>query len=75
MMLIVPCKRWSGLEQQHAQDKNNEPPLEPKPIRKQHTVNICIIVIWRGKWIDECLEEAMDAINSVTTSFKHASRH
>jgi len=55
--------------------QNNEHALEPKPRRKQHTVNICIIVTWRGKWIDECLEEAMDAINSVTTSFKHASRH
>jgi hypothetical protein len=55
--------------------KNNFPPSEPKLRRKQRRVNICIVVIGKGKCIDECLEEAMDAINNGTTSFQHVNRH
>jgi len=38
-------------------------------------VNRCIIVIKKGKWTNEALEEAMYVIENGTTSLKHASKH
>jgi hypothetical protein len=67
MMLIVLQRRRSGSNQHFAQDKD-------VPKQKQCKVNKCIIIIWKGKWIDEALKEAMDAIESGKTSLIQTNR-
>ncbi len=70
MMLTIPRRRRSGSNQHPTQDKKIVPPsrLEPKKISVEY--NKCITVTKRGKWTNEALEEAMDAIESGKTSLK-----
>ncbi len=64
----MDCKR--------SQDKENVPPsCRHELTRKQRKVNRCGLLITRGKWTNETLEEAMDAIESGTISLRKASRH
>lgn len=52
------------------------PSFTQEPTRKQIILNKCNIVDKiKGKWINEAVEEAMDAIESGITSLKKASRH
>jgi hypothetical protein len=48
--------------------------LGEEPTRKKK-VNRCNPLITRGKWTNEALEEAMDAIENGTTSFGKASKY
>jgi len=75
MMINVPCRGWSGLQEELSQDNKNVPPsCEHELTRKQKKVNRCNPLIIRGKWTN-ALEEAMDAIENETTSLRKASKH
>jgi hypothetical protein len=64
------------LQDQPSQNKENVPPsFQHEPTRKQKKVNRCSLLIIIGKWSNETLEEAMDAIEDGTTSLRKASRH
>jgi hypothetical protein len=43
--------------------------------KKTKKINKCNILITKGKWTNEALKEAMDAIENGTTSLRKASRH
>jgi hypothetical protein len=43
--------------------------------KKCKKFNKCNPLITRGKWTNEALEEAMDAIQNVTTSLRKANKH
>jgi hypothetical protein len=75
-MINVPCIKPSGLQDQRSQNNENVPPsFEHEPTRKQKKINRCSPLITKGKWINEALKEAMDAIENGTTSLRKASRH
>jgi len=74
-MINVFYRRQNGLHEL-SQDKENVPPsCGQKLARKQRRINKCDFLITRGKWTNEALEEAMDAIENGTTSLKKVSRH
>jgi hypothetical protein len=88
MMLNVACKRQSNLQEQPIedpfpqqslnlpmQDKKNVPPLELEPTKKQSNINIFTPISTRGKWTNQALEEAMDVVESRTSSLRKANRH
>ncbi len=76
MVINVPCRRRSGLQEETNQAKDNVPSsFGQEPSRKQRRVNRCSPLIIKGKWISEALEEAMDAIENGTISLKKANRH
>jgi hypothetical protein len=76
MLINVPHRRRSGLQEEPSQNKENVPPsLGHEPTRKQRIVNRCIPLITRGKWTSEALEEAMDAIENGTTSLRKGNMH
>jgi len=75
-MINVPRRRQSGLQKELSQDKENVPPsCEHELARKHKRVNRCDPLIIKSKWINEALEEAMDAIENGTTSLRKANRH
>jgi hypothetical protein len=55
--------------------ENVPPSFEHEPTRKQKKINRCNPLITKGKWTNEALEEAMDAIENGTISLRKASRH
>ncbi len=64
------------MQDQPSQNKENVPPsFEHEPTRKQKKDNGCNLLIIRGKWTNEALEEAMDAIENGEISLRKASRH
>jgi hypothetical protein len=68
--------KQSGLQEELSQDKENVPPsCEHEPTRKHKRVDRCDFPIVRGKWTNEAMEEAMDAIENGTISLRKASRH
>ncbi len=76
MLLNVPHRRQSGLEDHPSQDKENvQSSSRQKPIRIFFKNNRCNPVNTRGKWTNEALEEAMYVIENGTTSLRKASRH
>ncbi len=64
MLLNVLHRRRSGLDDQPKQDKENVRPsfVSHKPITKQQIINRFNPINIRGKWNNQALEEAMDAI-------------
>jgi hypothetical protein len=75
-MINVLSRKRSGLQEEPSQDKENVPPsCGQEPARKYKRVNKCSPLISRGKWTNEALKEAMDAIENGTTSLRKASKH
>jgi hypothetical protein len=76
MMINIPRRRQSGLQEEPSQDKENVPPsCGEEPTRKYKKVSRCNPLITRGNWTNEALEEAMDVIENGTTSLRKASKH
>jgi hypothetical protein len=76
MVINVPHRRQSGLHGELSQDKENvSPSCGQEPTRKHKRVNRCDFLITRGKWTNEALEEAMDAIENGTNSLSKARKH
>jgi hypothetical protein len=50
-------------------------PFAPDLGQKQHRISGCITITRKGKWTNEALEEAMDAIGNGKTSLRQANRH
>jgi hypothetical protein len=88
MMLNVSCKRQSNLQKQSIedpfpqqslnlpmQDKKNVPPLGLKPTKKKSKINIFTPISIREKWTNQALEEAMDVVESRTSSLRKANRY
>jgi hypothetical protein len=77
MLLNVPHRRQSGLDDQPNQNKENVPPFfgSQKLAKKQRRVNRSNPISTRGKWSNQALEEAMDAIERGTISLRKASKH
>ncbi len=75
-MINVLHRKQNELQEKPSQDKENVPPsCGQEPTRRQKRVNKCSPLITRGKWTNEALEEAMDAIENGTNSLRKASRH
>jgi hypothetical protein len=77
MLLNVFHRKQSGLDDQPNQDKEIVPPffVSQKPITKQQIINRFNPIDIKGKWSNQALEEAMDAIERRTTSFRKPNRH
>jgi hypothetical protein len=56
-------------------DKKNIPLLGLKPTKKHSKINIFTLISTRGKWTNQALEEAMDAVGFKTSSLMKANRH
>jgi hypothetical protein len=65
------------MDDQPNQDKENVPPSfgSQKLASKQRKHNRSNPINTKGKWNTQALEEAMDAIEKITTSLRKASRH
>jgi hypothetical protein len=75
MMINVPCRRRSGLQEEPSQGKEIVPPsLGQELARKQSIVNRCNPLITRGKPTSEAFEKAMDEIKNGATSLRKVDR-
>ncbi len=75
MMINVHHRKQNGLQEEPSQNKENVPPSCGYELaRKYKIVNKFNPLFIRGKWTNEALKEAMDAIENGTTSLKKASR-
>jgi hypothetical protein len=73
MMINVPYRKQTGLQDQPSQNQENVPPSYGQELaKKQRKVNRCNFLITRGKWTNEQLKEVMDAMDNGTISLRRA---
>ncbi len=65
------------MDDQLSQDEENVPPsfISQEPTTKQQIINRYNPIDIRGKWSNQALEEAMDAVERRTTSLRKPSKH
>jgi hypothetical protein len=74
MMFNIPCRWWSGLQNQPTMNIESIPLTSASQANKSMRINrFPTLTEWR-RWIIEALEEGMDAIERGPTSLKKTSK-